>query len=1136
MNKPILYIYDLFKRHPWSGWSIFALLTVGLLFSLFSLSYQEDISAFLPMDEKNQTALAVYQNISGADNIYAIVSTKDTTDSDPQQLVDGIESFVSAVNDLDSLHLVGNITKEIDIDKITGIADSVYQNIPYYLNESDYTRIDSLMNIPDYIETCVEEDKQLLLFPTSGMISSNIGRDPLNLFTPVTGRLKHAGTDINFDTYDGYILSPDGKKAIAIVQSSFGAQESDNNGHLMALLNDAADVAIRDNANLDIHLIGGPAVAVSNADRIKKDSILAISIAGVLILSLLIYVFRNLRNILLIIVSVGWGWLFAMGAIALYYDSVSIIVIGIASVILGIAINYPLHLIDHLKNSDNPKRALGEIISPLVVGNITTVGAFLCLVPLNAPALHDLGLFSSLLLIGTILFVLFFLPHLVRTRRVGAPSMKDPVLITRIANVSPDNNRYVVWSVLLLTVVFAYFSTKTEFDTDMRHINYMTDEQKADFAYFESLANEHTGNEDLYVVSCGSDWNKALEQNAMINADIDSLVSADMASRKSHVSDFLVTKDEQKRRLAQWDAMISRYHDRFTASLKQAAAKQGFSPDAFAEFDNLINKKYSIRDFENFQGVISTAFAGSTGVNAENGNKYIVQILSVHPENIEAAKQKLSANKEFGGLFFDVRSMNASIADTLSDDFNYIGFACGCIVFIFLWISLGSLELAIVSFLPMAFSWIWILGIMGMLGLKFNIVNIILATFIFGQGDDYTIFITEGLSYELAYRKKLLASYKNSIIVSALVMFIGIGTLLFAKHPAMRSLGEVTVVGMISVVLMAYLFPPLIFNRLVRYKNGQLRLRPLTLKRIVSNAVGCTSLLFKVSVARLSGRPIRPLPDVIIRFTGAKDIKTPVMIVCNHFSMVNILSVLSVMPRTIVILDNRFIHNRFIRTTIRWTKTIAINRDSADVKSKVQSYVADGYNILAFPWHNHSSRIDSLPFNIAQESKMKILPLYAVSILSDFHDRDVHCSDAMLNQGLTYLVAVRQISSGISENGNNFESILESMYNTFQSRLNELRRELFSVKDFCSVVYERYLYKGHDIEVSARRTLHRIALQKAVVDEEEINTQGEFTLVNAIMYPDKEIQCCGLSSESIEILRGCADGFAPNIHIDSPCR
>ena len=86
--------------------------------------------------------------------------------------------------------------------------------------------------------------------------------------------------------------------------------------------------------------------------------------------------------------------------------------------------------------------------------------------------------------------------------------------------------------------------------------------------------------------------------------------------------------------------------------------------------------------------------------------------------------------------------MNSALAINLSDNFNYFGWACGIIVFIFLWFSFGNIELAIMSFLPMAVSWIWILGIMGLTGIQFNIVNIILATFIFGQGDDYTIFMT----------------------------------------------------------------------------------------------------------------------------------------------------------------------------------------------------------------------------------------------------------------------------------------------------------------------------------------------------------------------------------------------------------
>ena len=58
----------------------------------------------------------------------------------------------------------------------------------------------------------------------------------------------------------------------------------------------------------------------------------------------------------------------------------------------------------------------------------------------------------------------------------------------------------------------------------------------------------------------------------------------------------------------------------------------------------------------------------------------------------------------------------------------------------------------------------------------------------------------------------MLASYKNSILISALIMFIGMGALIFARHPALHSLAVVTVIGMFSVVLMAWVLPPYLFR------------------------------------------------------------------------------------------------------------------------------------------------------------------------------------------------------------------------------------------------------------------------------------------------------------------------------------
>ncbi len=166
----LLRLYDIFKKRPLLAWGIFLVSTAALVISFLTLEYKEDISDFLPLDEKNHTAMSVYQDISGANKIYAIISTRDTTEVNPQELADGIESLASNIEKLDSLGYISEIMKEIDMDKILGVTDMVYENIPYFLTDKDFARIDSLLADPEYIDRKIEEDKQLLLFPTSCLL------------------------------------------------------------------------------------------------------------------------------------------------------------------------------------------------------------------------------------------------------------------------------------------------------------------------------------------------------------------------------------------------------------------------------------------------------------------------------------------------------------------------------------------------------------------------------------------------------------------------------------------------------------------------------------------------------------------------------------------------------------------------------------------------------------------------------------------------------------------------------------------------------------------------------------------------------------------------------------------------------
>lgn len=826
MSALIVRIYNYMKSHRTLTALSFLIVTVSLAILVVQQTYKEDISDFLPLNNKYNKALKVYQDISGANKIIAIFQYRDSTDSNPDSIGCAIDKFVSILQTNDKEKVISGLTSQIDMERVAEVSQFVYHNIPYFLTPDHYVRFDSLLSSKDYIPTQIARDKQMLMFPV-GLLSENLQRDPLNLFTPVVAELQHIQTNVTYENYDGYIFSADMKRAVVMMNSPYGASETENNARLLKLLQQSADETESDMPEISIRFIGGPVIAVGNSSQIKTDSLISVLLAVVLIVALLFVVFHNFRSLLLIILSIAWGWLFAMGALALIHDRVSVIVIGISSVILGIAVNYPLHLIAHLNHTPDMRSALKEIVMPLVVGNVTTVGAFLALVPLRSAALRDLGLFSSLLLIGTILFVLLYLPHLIKPNAIHS----EENFFSKMSNVSLENKRWIVYTTIILTIVLGYFSLDTTFDSNISHINFMTEEQKADMAYFQQMTAATPSEQTVYVVSSDSLQDGAFDKSAAIQPLLQDLKAGGLVADIQSCSQFLCSKEEQARRLEQWNDFVARHGEAIEAGIRHSAAAEGFAEGTFDEFLNLLHTAFEPREADFFLPLSSTVFASSLAADTLRKVYNVVDVVKVAPRHLEQVVSRIDASPS-GQYAFDVGSMNASIATRLSDDFNYIGWACGLIVFLFLWFSLGSIELALLSFLPMALSWIWILGIMALLGIQFNVVNVILATFIFGQGDDYTIFMTEGCQYEFAYRRKMLASYKNSIIISALIMFIGIGTLIIARHPALHALAEVTIIGMFSVVLMAYLFPPLIFKWLVSDRGG-FRRRPLTLARIL---------------------------------------------------------------------------------------------------------------------------------------------------------------------------------------------------------------------------------------------------------------------------------------------------------------
>jgi len=307
-------------------WCLASLLcvTLVLLALVLRLDFREDISDFLPLDSERQEQLRLYQEVSGAGRIIAVFETSDSTQADPDVLTTAIDQFVEKLEARDTARLVSHIVAQTDLSTVEQTMQFIYDNIPYFLEAQDYRRMDSLLATENYISQQLQADREMLMLPEGGLLSTTVERDPLNLFSPVTATMRQAPS-VDYEIYEGYIFLPDMRRAIVMLDSSFDNSETKGNARVMDLLQECASHA-------SVKFIGGPVVAVGNAQQIKTDSILSITIAAILILALLYYTFRRIRNLLLIVIAIAWGWLFALGCLSLVHREVSIIVVGICAI------------------------------------------------------------------------------------------------------------------------------------------------------------------------------------------------------------------------------------------------------------------------------------------------------------------------------------------------------------------------------------------------------------------------------------------------------------------------------------------------------------------------------------------------------------------------------------------------------------------------------------------------------------------------------------------------------------------------------------------------------------------------------------------------------------------------------------
>ncbi|MDR0811679.1 MAG: 1-acyl-sn-glycerol-3-phosphate acyltransferase [Paludibacter sp.] len=740
-------------------------------------------------------------------------------------------------------------------------------------------------------------------------------------------------------------------------------------------------------------------------------------------------------------------------------------------------------------------------------------------------------------------------------------------IFERLAEFSPENHKSVVIGFMVAAVVLFFFSFGTKFDANMHNINYMTAEQRAEMS---KLIEQNKGKgKTVYIVAEGKTVDEALENYE--KSVLPFLTRND--SNVSGIGKFFPSKELQKQKIDRGNEFWKNKKENLLQNISKNAKNQGFNENVFNGFSEILNKNYEVQNFEYFEPIYKGM--GENYFSIDNNKTLIYTMLQVSPESPPMG--------DIGGLLvFDDTSIAQKMVSALSDDFNKALYICGLLVFLFLFLSFCRVEFAILSFIPITVGWVCILGMMNIFGLTFNIVNIILATFIFGQGDDYTIFVTEGLIYEYTYGKKMLAKFKKSIILSAAILFIAIGTLIFAKHPAMRSLAELTIVGMISVVICAWLLPPLIYRWLV-YRKGKNRLMPITLWNLVKTVFAFFIFILCSIVITLAGffiltiggktkkhktlyhsilcngfkilAKLMPQVEHKIHNPNNETFDKPAIIISNHQSHLDLLYTLLLSPK-IITLTNKWVWNcPFYGWIIRYADFLPIADGLEQHADKLQKFVDEGYSILVFPEGTRSpdckiGRFHKGAFYLAEKFGLDILPVIIHGIGHVFPKQEFILRKGEVNveicerQQVCHCGVYPALAGQAPQSPETIEdsclcrndslSLLELSKNFrkfYQEKYDEIATKVETPEYFVDKLLKSYYYKGAGVERKMRKRLKYFRqLDNRQIDKNSNNPMSNNLIINdavaaqlyALSYKDVKVIASDEDREFLEVAKNCS--------------
>lgn len=1088
MTNVFYRLHVFIKRHKFLSIAALISLLGTSLFFASKIRLEENIINLVPQDENIHQINKVLDGFKMNSRLVVHVYFNDTASSDPQALIDISHRFVDSISSAYP-DLVGDVKLAFPDTQLQQLYDFYGQHLPLYLSLEDYEEIE-MRTSEDGINRTIENSYKTLISPVSVFARKMLVKDPFGFLGIPLENTRKLQVDDNFELYQNHLLTKDRRHLIFFLGLAYSANETANNGILIDGMNALISEFQDHEPSINIEYFGQMAVAVANAGQIKQDIILTVSLALLALFLFITLFYRRIRMFFIAVTPGLFGATVALACLALIKTSVSVISLGVGAVLLGITIDYALHFATHYKDQRNVSVLFKDLTMPLLMSSATTACAFFSLLFIRSNALADLGIFAGISVLVASVYTLTVFPFFV----VGKYSVDDlsnkenfiERLITRAAQYPYHKAKWSLGAFVILSAVSLFTWKNYGFEENMLRLSYMPE----NLARYEKNLNEistYSAN-NVYLISTGATLWEALEQELVAKQALQDLQEAGEIFSYTLVNDFLPAPSVQQARVDQWNQYWKDKNvDSLLQKFGQKAVEKGFRPDGFHAFAMMLKQNYGHLNEVDAKTMLDVV--GEEFIIEEEGQVSLISTIKTDQVHKSEVLRKLSRLE--GPLVFDMGYLTTHLVKLLQEDFNQLVNLSLVAVFLLIFIHYGRIELALIVFAPILLSWLWILGLMGLCGIQFNIVNIIVCTFVFGLGIDFSIFSMQGHKQGYVRGRRNLGSYRKSILLSAITTLLSLGVLIFADHPALKSIASLAIIGISSVIFITFTVQPILYNLLIsdRKKKGGV---PYTIITILLSVfafsyflLGCILLtvLRYVLALPLGSKSRRKniyhwvmmwfCRSLVFTMANVKksivdkenaDFDKPAVIIANHHSFLDIVLLLMFHPKVIMVTNDWVYNSPFFGKIVQYADFVLSAKGLEGQLESIKAKLDDGFSIIIFPEGKRSesfelSRFHKGAFYLAHHFQLDIQPILLHGTNYTMPQRDPF----YLKSGkvtIKFLPRIRYESF----KAETYSVTTKSVSQQFKKEYQQLREMLETPTFFKEIILKNYIYKGPVLE------------------------------------------------------------------------